>query len=123
MARVLIIDDDKSTRDALRRAFEIEGYEVEEALNGLEGLERYRQEASDVVITDLHMPGKDGLEMTAELKREFPDAKVIAISAMSQSHNYDFKRAAEAMGAERLIEKPFRIAEVMQTVQEVLGGD
>lgn len=123
MARILIIDDDKATRDALRRAFERAGHDVEEAMDGLEGLERYRAQASDVVITDLHMPGRDGLEMTAELKREFPDAKVIAISAMGQSHNYDFERAALAMGAAKLIEKPFSISDVMRTVEELLAGD
>jgi CheY-like chemotaxis protein len=123
MARILIVDDDQGTRDALRRLFEISGHEVAEAMNGLEGLESYRQNPADVVITDLHMPGRDGLEMTSELTREFPDAKVIAISGMGEKHDFDFGRAAEAMGAVRLISKPFDMQELKEAVEELLKGD
>ena len=66
---------------ALRRILERAGYEVAEAPGGREGIARYRQEPADVVITDILMPEKDGLEVIREIKREFPDVKTIAMSA------------------------------------------
>ena len=85
MSRILIIDDDKQMREMLKQTLERAGYAVIEAQNGLEGVAVYREQHVDVVITDLIMPGKDGMETIIELKREFPDVRIIAVSGGSRA--------------------------------------
>jgi YesN/AraC family two-component response regulator len=80
MPRVLVVDDEPLMRDILRRMLATEDYDVEEAEDGLEGIQRYRAVPADVVITDLQMPRRNGLDMARELLDEFPDVKVIMIS-------------------------------------------
>lgn len=80
MKRILVIDDEEQIRQLLRQILEPEGYEVTEASNGNEGLEEYRKKPADLIITDLIMPEKEGFETIADLKEEYPDIKIIAIS-------------------------------------------
>src|ERR1700675_3186654 len=80
VAPILVIGDDESIRFLLRTVLELHGYDVVEAENGYEGLLCYQAEPTDVVITDMQMPVMDGLELITELQRDFPWAKVIAIS-------------------------------------------
>ena len=71
------------------------GYEVMEALSGKEGLDLYRQTPVDLVLLDLHMPEMDGLEVTTILRGEYPDARIITMTALGQRHDFDFSRAAK----------------------------
>lgn len=84
MASILIIDDEEIIRALLRSVLEGAGYEVTEAANGRIGLELYRQNPRDLVITDILMPELNGLDMLLELTREFLRAKVIAISGAGE---------------------------------------
>jgi CheY-like chemotaxis protein len=76
----LVIDDDAAIRNLLLLVLENEGYEVTEAANGMEGLQRYQADPTDVVITDLMMPGMDGLELMQALQRETPPPVLMAMS-------------------------------------------
>ena len=78
--RILVIDDEPSALDVLRRILEGEGYEVQVAANGLDGVALFRQQPCDLVITDMVMPVKDGLQTILELREEAPDLPIIAIS-------------------------------------------
>ena len=80
MARILVVDDDQSVRLLLRAVLERRGYSVVEAENGKEGLQALSGEPTDVVITDIQMPGMDGLEMILELRGTLPTARIIAMS-------------------------------------------
>ena len=80
MLRILVIDDNAAIRELLRLVLEEEGYEVIEAANGAEGLQRYQATPTDLVITDLQMPGMDGLELLMALRRMVPTPALIAIS-------------------------------------------
>jgi CheY-like chemotaxis protein len=80
MIQILVIDDDVMIRTFLRTALEREGYDVVEAANGAEGLQRYQVTLPDLVITDLWMPVMDGLQLLRELQRVVPLPAVIAIS-------------------------------------------
>ena len=80
MARILLVEDDEAVRGILAKTLVAAGYEVEEAANGEVALAAYRRQASDVVITDLVMPEKNGLEMIMELRRLDPAVKIIAMS-------------------------------------------
>lgn len=124
MPSVLIVDDDDQIRRLLRAALEQAGYEVAEGRSGREGLARYRSKPSDVVVMDILMPDKDGLEAIIELRREYPEAKVIAITGGSAKVNVpDFLDVAKMLGAKRTLRKPLAMTEFLAAVEAELRGD
>ncbi len=120
MARILVIEDDEQVREVLRKMLEGAGYDVEDAPDGVEGVQTYKEDPADLVITDLFMPEKDGVETIRELQRDYPDVKVIAITGVRGS----FSRipAADNLGAKRTFVKPFSSKEMLEAVEEVLSG-
>ena len=121
MAKILIIDDEEQVRLYLRSILEPEGHEVVEAPDGKVGLQLYREEPVDLIITDVFMPEKEGLETIRELRREYPEVKIIAISGGGRTGNLDFLPLAKTFGALRTLAKPFDRQEMLDAVQEVLG--
>jgi CheY-like chemotaxis protein len=114
-ATILIIDDAEPVRALLRFALEAAGYEVTEAANGRQGLERYRQRPTDLVITDIAMPELNGLDLILELTREFLHAKVIAISGVGgETNELD---VAKLLGARQTFQKPFSVPQLLQAVR------
>lgn len=120
MARILIIDDDDQLRHMLCQALEQAGYETVEARDGEEGLEHYRATPTDLIITDILMPGREGLETIMELRRADPGIKIIAISGGGQTGNMTFLEVARYLGAQRAFQKPFELRELLNAVREVL---
>ena len=80
MPSVLVVDDQDQVRQLIRETLEQAGYEVEEACDGKEGLDRYRVRSTDLVIMDILMPDQDGLETIMTLRQEFPDIRIIAMT-------------------------------------------
>ena len=118
---ILIIDDDGQVRAFLRKVLEEAGYLVTEAPNGQEGLRQFRQAPTALVITDLFMPGRDGLEVTMTLHRESPTVKIIVFTGGLGQR--DFLGAAKLLGAHRTMKKPFTIPELLDAVQQTLQGE
>ncbi|OGW50128.1 MAG: hypothetical protein A2V62_05165 [Nitrospirae bacterium RBG_19FT_COMBO_58_9] len=118
MASILIIDDDEPIRVLLCRILEEDGHEVREAANGQMGLILYRQEPADLVITDILMPERDGMEVTLALTREFLDAKVIAMSGATEA--WSLLNVAKLFGARQVMQKPFTVEEVRRLVRFTL---
>ena len=100
MARILIMDDEDSFRIALRQLLESWGHEVIEARNGREGLSRYREAPTDVVIMDIIMPELEGLETIRALRREFPTCCILAVTE-NKFKDLDLLYLATKMGAGR----------------------
>jgi CheY-like chemotaxis protein len=121
MPRVLVADDDESLRRVLRKLLERAGYEVEEAGEGSAILEAYRTRRPDVVLTDLYMPGTDGVEALIRLRSEFPGARVIAMSGGGYLAQDEVLALAERLGAQRTLRKPIERGELLQALEEVLG--
>ncbi|MFQ5952494.1 MAG: response regulator [Candidatus Omnitrophota bacterium] len=122
MARVLIIDDNVEIRDLLRRWLEDEGYKVVEASDGDIGLKLYREEPADLVIADIIMPKKEGIETMLEIRREHPEAKIIAISGGGIEKPDRYLEGAKLIGgALRTFAKPFKRKEFLEAVKELLG--
>ncbi len=119
-SRILLIDDDASLRGAIRRALERAGHEVVEATDGAAGLRLYRARGADVVILDIFMPERDGLEFILDLRAEGRRAKVIAISGGGQTGQIDMLRAAAAFGAARTLSKPVALSQLLAAVDDVL---
>ena len=115
MASILIIDDEEIIRALLRSVLEGAGYEVTEAANGRIGLELYRQNPRDLVITDILMPELNGLDMLLELTREFLRAKVIAISGAGEEKNV--LDVAKLLGARQTFQKPCSVSKLLGAVR------
>jgi CheY-like chemotaxis protein len=123
MQSVLIVDDDDQIRTLVRETLEQAGYGVVEARDGKEGLQRYRVTPTDVVIMDILMPGQDGLESILSLRREFPQAKIIAITGGSDMIGMlNFLDVAKMLGAHRTLRKPFEMKALIDAVQAELSG-
>jgi CheY-like chemotaxis protein len=123
MTYVMVIDDDEQIRELLRETLERDGYEVVTAANGDEGIRLHRRKSADVVITDILMPVKGGISTIHELRREFPDVKIIAITGGGyygpQSH---YLGMASQIGAQRVIAKPFIRRQILEAVSELAKG-
>ena len=120
MARILVVDDDFAARTLLRRLLEPAGHVIVEALDGDEALRYYRLKPADLVITDILMPGREGLSTIHEIRLEFPDAKIIAISGGGETGELDFLSQARNLGARRTFAKPFAVREILDAVSELL---
>ena len=92
------------------------GHEVTEALDGEEGLRLFRQEQADLVITDIFMPRRDGLDVIRELRKDYPRVKIIAVGAGGQ----ELLLKAKELGANRILEKPLRMKTLLEVVRELL---
>lgn len=121
MARILVIDDNEDFRKTIRKILEQEGYEVCEAANGNLGIEQYHRQPADLVITDMIMPEKEGLETMMELRRDFPGVKVFAISGGGFETPENYLDGARLIGgALRTFTKPFPLQDLLLAIKEVL---
>jgi len=120
MARILIIDDEPQIRSMLKLMLEREGYEVVEAPDGVEGIEVYRQNPADLIITDLIMPNKDGIGMIIDLKKEFPDVNIIAMSGGGLNKPDGYLKGAKKLGAACTLTKPIDREEMLKAVNDIL---
>jgi DNA-binding response OmpR family regulator len=123
MARILIIDDEPSVRELLITMLMEEGHEVVEAADGKAGLRLLQERPADLVITDLIMPEKEGIETIMDLRRDFPDVKIIAMSGGGIIQAQDYLGMAQGMGAHRVFEKPFGVGAMLAAVHELLHPD
>ncbi|NNG00978.1 MAG: response regulator [Desulfobacteraceae bacterium] len=120
MARILIIDDNDFVRNMLKETMERAGYEVETAVNGVEGVERFRKISCDLVITDLIMPEKEGIETIMDLKKDFPAVKIIAISGGGRVGPTNYLKFAEMLGAAYTFTKPVDRKALLKAVKVLL---
>jgi len=120
--RVLIVDDNADSREILRSLLELERYEVHLARDGEQALRLQRSSPADVVITDIFMPDKDGVETIRELCSEFPQTKIIAMSGVA-SYNVDYLSLSLELGAAKVLRKPFDSQALLGALREVLGAE
>jgi DNA-binding response OmpR family regulator len=120
MKRILVIDDEEQVLNALGSALAREGYGVVKAFNGIEGMKLHRENPVDLVITDLIMPEKEGIETIRELTAEFPSIKIIAISGGGRIGPEHYLPMAKMFGAQRTLTKPIGRDELVRTVKELL---
>ena len=120
MARILVIEDEDEVRAMLRRVLERAGYEVAVAPDGEAGIRQYHENPADLIITDIIMPRKGGMETILDLKSEYPKVKIIAMSGGGRIGPEPYLEIAEGLGAVRIFSKPFRIEELLFTIQRLL---
>jgi DNA-binding response OmpR family regulator len=120
--RILIIDDDLVVRDTLITILEERGYEVITAVNGEQGLAIFRRERPDLLVTDIVMPVKEGLQTIREIREEWPDMKIIAISGGSRTERHDFLEIARQLGAWDVVVKPFDVDDFVARVDRCFSA-
>jgi len=120
MARILVIDDDEQVLDMLYESLTREGYDVLKASNGEQGLKLYREESVDLIITDLIMPKKEGIETIIELRQDFPDVKIIAISGGGRTGTKDYLHMAKIFGVQRTFTKPVAREPLLEAIKELI---
>lgn len=119
--RILVIDDEPSALDVLQKILEGEGYEVLVAANGLDGVALFRQQPCDLVITDMVMPVKDGLQTILELRDEAPDLPIIAISGGGVISKERYLTVAGYLDRVITIAKPFTVLEIVTAAAKLLN--
>lgn len=119
-ATILVIDDDESLRESLRRTLRRDGYTVMEADEGGAGLLVLKNYPVDVVLVDLFMPGKEGLETIAELRRSYSGIAIIAMSGGGIRGQMDMLETARVMGASQTLAKPFARETLIETVKQAV---
>src|SRR3989442_2619152 len=120
MARILVIDDQEPIRRVVRRALEQDGHEVFDASDGEIGMEILESQSFDIVITDIFMPGQDGIVTLRLIRNRFPTVKGIVISGADSSAMLDLRQDAELLGAIKRLQKPFNAGEIIDVVRDVL---
>lgn len=120
MARILIIDDDEQILKVLRQVLERERHEVEVASSGKEGMKLYREDPFDLIVTDIVMPEKEGVETIIELKRDFPDVRIIAMSGGGRIGPENYLHMAKKLGAMRTFAKPVAREKLLSSIREIL---
>ena len=121
MRRILIIDDDHQILLMIKKMLERAGFEVDLASNGNEGIELIKKVSVDLVITDIIMPEKEGLETIREMKRLCPDLKIIAMSGGGKVSADNYLNTAKIFGASKIMAKPFSQKQMVSAVQDLLG--
>jgi CheY-like chemotaxis protein len=117
----LVIDDSALVRTSVRAAFEAAGYQVTEAADGVAGLAAYRRDPADLVLCDVFMPDKNGLDVIRELTGAFPGVRIIAMSGSGFSAAERSLACAGRLGAAATIAKPFKPSEALALAEQVLG--
>ena len=119
-SQILVIEDDRAVRELMLHTLSRAGYRVLSAEDGNEGMNLFRSEHPDLVITDIVMPQKEGFETILALRKECPEVKVIAMSGGGRHGTEDYLSVARKLGACRTVSKPFLRDEMLKVVREAL---
>ncbi|MBI5766254.1 MAG: response regulator [Verrucomicrobia bacterium] len=115
MSRILLIEDDAPLRGVMAEALQSAGHEVLQAEDGRQGLEIFTIAPADLVVTDLIMPGQEGIETIMQLRRDHPGLPILAVSG-SVAHAGVYLDLARKLGASRTLAKPFSVEELLLAV-------
>jgi len=129
MARILVIDDDNLLRETVSTMLVAGGHEVILAVHGDDGVRLFQEQPIDLVVCDVFMPQKEGLETVQEIRRLSASVPIISMTGSftpepksSSGGDPDFLRMARAFGATQTITKPFRMADLLGLVRQCLGA-
>ena len=123
MPRILVADDNKDVRTALRIALESEGYEVEAVADGESAMRAHERRPADVLITDLYMPERDGFETVKYFRDRKPDMPIVAMSGWKRGQRCDHLPVARQAGANFVLRKPFKLDELLEQLRNWLPGN
>jgi DNA-binding response OmpR family regulator len=117
--RILIVDDEADVRDTLCENLLACGFEATSAVDGIDAEHQMSENLPDLVITDIIMPRREGLETIVEIRRKYPQVKLIAISGGGRMNTTDFLALAEKLGADGVLAKPIELDELEKMIRIV----
>lgn len=120
MACIILMEDNDNIRGNLKKALEYKGHEVFDAPDGKDGIRLCQERHADLVITDILMPKKDGIEIIIEVRRNFPDIKILAISGGGRIGSEYYLDMAKLLGAQDILGKPFKQKDLVKSVRKLL---
>lgn len=122
MKKILIVDDEPSVLKMLRKILKDDAKEIVEAENGEQALELCLQHDIDLIITDIVMPKKHGIDLIMGIKKDFPNMPIIAISGGGVTGRFNYLETAELLGANNVLHKPFEASELRATVHNIINN-
>ena len=117
--KILVVDDDAFLRGLTGEALETAGYEIVVASDGAEAIKKARDENFDLVVTDILMPKRDGMDVIQEIKQTRPSLKILAISSGGAAGHVSVLQIAEANGSDGSLQKPFTPAQLLEKISEI----
>lgn len=120
MAKILLVEDEEQLRSMLRFVLEDAGHEVEEAGNGKEAEDSYRCRSAELLITDIIMPGEEGIETIIKFRKSHPNTKIIAMSGGGRTDAQNYLDLARRLGADHTLAKPFSNGDLLTLVNTLL---
>jgi CheY-like chemotaxis protein len=120
MAKILLVEDEEQVRVMLRTVLETAGHDVQEATNGEEAITKYHQNPADLIVTDIVMPEKEGIETIITLRKSNPELKIIAMSGGGRTSAHDYLHLAKKLGADYTLAKPFLPDQLLESVNQLL---
>jgi CheY-like chemotaxis protein len=114
--RILVVDDLKDQRESLQRLLELEGYEVATACDGSQAVHAQRAKPAQVLLTDIFMPGQEGIETIALFRREWPHVRIIAMSGGGEISRNGYLGVAQSIGADAALKKPFSFRALLEAL-------
>jgi len=123
MAKVLIIDDDAAMRRMMSRVLTDARHQVIEASDGRDGIRKFRAEAPEIIVTDIVMPEQEGIQTIREIRAAGSTVGIIAISGGGGGDGALYLTIAEELGADAVLQKPFRLAELVAVIDRMLSRD
>lgn len=121
MAKILVIDDDQDILNFIQSGLD-ELHEVTIALDGEQGLRACEVSSFDIILTDIFMPFRDGLDIVREVNRLYPNSKTIAMTGQFNEGQTDYLKAAQAFGAHAALQKPFTLDQLIDIVEQALSN-
>tara|TARA_B100001971_G_C17997368_1_gene435450 strand:- start:188 stop:598 length:411 start_codon:yes stop_codon:yes gene_type:complete len=120
MIKILVIDDDELVKNMISSVLRKNNFEVVSASNGVEGVNVAKKVEPNIVLTDMLMPDKEGVETIIEVKQALPEVKVIAMSGGGQEKNMTFLQMAKKVGADCVLQKPFKPSDLVSMIKEMV---
>jgi DNA-binding response OmpR family regulator len=122
MSKILLVEDDETSRVLLTTALRRAGHDVAGCIDGRAALQAFAERRFDIVVTDIHMPEMDGLELILALRRSDALVRILAISG-GTSAGYNYLDAANKIGADRILPKPINISNFVHVVDELASQE
>jgi CheY-like chemotaxis protein len=120
MARILIVDDNEDNRLTMAALLKLSGHEIDVAADGEQAMQSQRKQPFDLLITDIFMPDKDGVETIREFHQQYPETRIIAMSG-GGSYTVDYLSLSLEIGADKVLKKPFDALALEQAVNDLLA--
>jgi DNA-binding response OmpR family regulator len=118
--RILVVDDNEDLRNTIGALLQADGFDVALAADGQAALAEHQATPADVVLTDLFMPDKDGIETIVELRRLSPQVKIVAMSGWTSTQGSDYLQVAREIGASVTLQKPFDPGELSRVLRRLV---